>query len=298
MPDQSLLLVQISDAVSALAESARSFTAEIRSGDGVVLSGVLWKPNAVVVSEQALPDASEYEVKVGNLTVKARIAGRDQGTNVAVLKLESDHAHALPPAANARVGALALIVGAASDGVSARLAVVRTVGDTWQSLAGGTIDQRITLDTPISPGEEGGPVLAADGALLGISTRGAGRLTLVIPAKTVDKVVGALLEKGTVGRGWLGVSLRPVALPEMLRPENSQRVGMMVMEVGTSSPAAMAGILVGDILLTAGDAPATRLGNITRRLGPDSVGKTIAIKLARAGAIVSSQVTIAARQSG
>ena len=72
----------------------------------------------------------------------------------------------------------------------------------------------------------------------------------------------------------------------------------MVMDVAADSPAAKAGILAGDIVLSAGGTPATRFGNITRRLGPDSVGKTIGIELARAGTIVTNEATIALRKSG
>jgi S1-C subfamily serine protease len=290
------ILVQFSDAVSALAASARAFVAGIRTVDGEVLSGVLWQRNAVVVSEQALPEATAYEVSVGDQVVPASLAGRDEGTNVAVLRLERDLAGVLPPVAAAKVGALALVLGAASDGVSARLAIVRSVGGAWQSLAGAMIDQRIGLDTHIGPQDEGGPVLAADGAIFGISTRGAGRQSLVIPAATVEKAVAVLLEKGSVERGWLGVALRPVALPETLRAESRQRVGLMVMDVGAESPAAKAGILAGDILLSAAGTPATRFGNITRRLGPDSVGKTIALTVARAGAIITAEAKIETRK--
>jgi S1-C subfamily serine protease len=176
------------------------------------------------------------------------------------------------------------------------LALVRSVGGAWQSLAGATIDQRIVLDTPIRPKDEGGPVLAANGTIFGISTRGSGRQSLVIPAATVEKAVAVLLEKGSVERGWLGVALRPIALPETLRPKSTQRVGLMVMDVGVESPAAKAGILAGDILLTAGGTPATRFGNVTRRLGPDSVGKTLALTLARAGAIITAEAMIDTRK--
>ena len=297
MPDPSSVLVQFSDALSVLASGARGFLAEVRSGDGQRLSGVLWKPNAVVVSEQALPEASDYEVRIADQVVKAHLAGRDEGTNVAVLRLESDIAVTLPPAITPRLGALALALGMGANGTAARLAIIRSVGGAWQSLAGGTIDHRITLDARIGASEEGGPVLAADGAIIGISTRGAGRQSLVIPTSTVDRAVGVLLEKGSVERGWLGVALRPVALPDTLRPDASQRIGLMVMEVGTDSPAAKAGILAGDILLSAGGAAATRFGRIARQFGANSIGKTIEITLARAGAILSSQVTITARKT-
>jgi S1-C subfamily serine protease len=291
-------LVQFSDALSGLAARARGFLAEIRLPDGRLLSGVLWKANAVVVSEQALAEASDYEVRVAGQVVKAFSAGRDEGTNVAILRLERDIATTLPPPAVPRVGALALALGTSANGITARLAIIRSVGGAWESLAGGTIDQRITLDAHIGDSEEGGPVLAADGTILGISTRGAGRQGLVIPASTIERAVGVLLEKGSIERGWLGVALRPVALPETLRPDDSQRVGLMVMDVGEDSPAAKAGILAGDILLSAGGVPATRFGTIARQLGPNSIGTKIEIALARAGAIITSEATIAARKSG
>jgi S1-C subfamily serine protease len=297
MPNPDSLLVQLSDALSGLTAGARAFLAEIRTPDGHRVSGVLWKPGAVVVSEQALPDASEYEVKVADRIVKAHLAGRDEGTNVAALRLESEIDTRLPPASVPRAGALALALGIGANGVTARLAILRSVGEAWESLAGGTIDHRITLDTRLGAAEEGGPVLAADGGILGISTRGARRQSLVIPSSTVDRVLGVLLDKGSVERGWLGVALRPVSLPEALRPDDSQRVGLMVMDVGDDSPAAKAGIVAGDILLSAGGVPATRFGRIARQLGANSIDTKIAITLARAGAIVTSEATIEVRKS-
>lgn len=297
MADVGSVLVQFSDAISELAQGARAFLAEVRTADGHRLSGVLWNTNAVVVSEQSVPECPEYEVRIGDHVVKARLVGRDQGTNVAVLKLESEIVKSLPPSGTARVGTLALGLGMGASGVAARLATVRSVGGTWESLAGSMIDQRIVLDAPIGPSDEGGPVLAADGSILGIATCGAGGQFLVIPASTVDRAVAALLEHGTLKRGWLGVSLRRVALPESLKPEDSQAVGLMVMDVGADSPAAKAGILAGDILLTAGGAPAIRFGKVARQLGPNSIGKTIAITLARAGAIITREAIIEARTS-
>ena len=296
MPHAQSLLSQLSGELSAATESARAFTAAVRAPSGHHVSGVLWRSNAVVVSEQALPDAEEYDVAVAGRSAKAHLAGRDPGTNVAVLKLDAELSHALPEAGAAKAGALALVLGAHAEGVAARLALVRSVSGPWQSLAGGTIDARIVLDTRIGRAE-GGPVLAADGALLGISTRGARHQSLVIPASTVEAAVAALLENGSVPRGWLGLALRPVALPESLRPENGQRIGLMVMDVTNDSPGAKAGIVAGDILLSFGGTPITRFGSITRQLGAASIGKTIAVTLARAGAMVTKETLIEARKA-
>jgi hypothetical protein len=141
------VLSQLSSALSELVSNARGLLASARAKDGTQLSGVLWTPNTVVVSEQALPDPSDFDVTVADVTAPARLAGRDEGTNVAVLKLDRDVAGQRPAHAVPSVGALALVLGESSNGPAARLALVRSVGGAWQSLAGGTIDHRITLDT-------------------------------------------------------------------------------------------------------------------------------------------------------
>ena len=290
-------LTQFSSALAELVAGARGFLASARGKDGAQVSGVLWSPGVVVVSEQAVPDASEFEVTVGDVTLGGQVAGRDEGSNIAVLRLERDLPGKLPEHAVPAVGALALALGVGSDGPAARLAVVRSMGGAWQSLAGGSIDHRIVLDTYLGTTEEGGPVLGADGAIFGIATRGARRQSLVIPASTVERVVPQLLKSGTIARGWLGVSLHPVALPEALRSDQSQRVGLMVMDVVAGGPAAKAGVLAGDILLAVGGTQATRPGKIARQLGADSIGRKLGLTLARAGVIVTSECFVEARTS-
>jgi len=297
-PMADTLLSRLSEDLSDLAAGARGFVADVRSKEGHRLTGVLWKPDAVAVSEQAVGDASNYAVQVGGETVDGQLAGRDPGTNVAVLRLSRPLVPTLPAFAVPKPGSLALTAGIGRYGLSVRLASVQTVGEAWQSMAGGTIDQRIVLDTRLGRFEEGGPVLAADGGLIGVSARGWRRETLVIPATTVERAVVALLEKGGIERGWLGLSLQPVALPEPLRPETGQHVGLMVMEVIADSPAAKSGILVGDILLSLDGQATMRVRHVARRLGPDSVGKRVPMILARAGAVVVCEAIVEGRKSG
>jgi S1-C subfamily serine protease len=287
----------LSAALSALTADAGRYVAEVLPEGRDRITGVLWKPGAVVVSEQALPDAGGYEVRVGTETVSATLAGRDPATNVAVLKLGREIRGTLPAFSVPGVGALALALSASDDGIAAQLAMVRSVGPAWHSLAGGTIDHRIVLDRTLRLGDDGGPVVGADGALIGIATLGAGRQSLVIPAATVERAATALIEKGSVERGWLGLALRPVAIPESLRPQSSQRVGLMVMEVVAEGPAAKAGVLAGDILLSAGGTPATRPRHVARQLAAAGVGRRLTLTIARAGAIVTSEATIEARKS-
>ncbi len=297
MTDTSSILSGFSDELSALVAQARGFVASIGHAGGWRGSGVLWRANVAVVSEQALPRETDFEVRIEDAVAKAQVAGRDPGVNVAILRLEREIAPALPGFVEAKTGALALILGASGDEVLARLTMVRSVGASWQTMAGATIDRRIVLDSAIGR-FEGGLVLAADGRLFGIATQGARSQSLVIPATTVEQSVRELLERGGVKRGYLGIALRPVAIPESLRPGGGQRVGLMVMEVDSASPAGTAGIVAGDILLSVGGAPAMRFGHVTRQLGASSIGSKLEVQFARAGAIETRELTITERSPG
>lgn len=288
------LLAQFSDELTALADAAKGYVAGIQVANRRPVSGILWSSEAVVTSEQSLPEADEFAVTVAGQALRATPAGRDPSTNVAVLRLQSAITSALPQAADAKAGALAIVMGAGDEGPSVRLDLIRAVGAAWESLAGSTIDRRIRLSGRIGS-EEGGPVLSATGTLFGMSTRGMRHASLVIPVSTINRSVMALMEKGSVERGWLGVALRPVALPEALRPERRQRAGLMVMEVSDGSPAAKAGIVAGDIILSAGNLPAVRYGAIARQLGAHAIGKNLTLAIARAGAMKNVDVTVEAR---
>jgi S1-C subfamily serine protease len=292
-------LVQFSDALAARAAAARSFVAAIRTRHGL-RSGILWGTDALVASEQVFPKATEAEVVLSDgRSIKAQVAGRDRGTNVVALRLEQPVEAKLPASAEPMLGALALAFGAAETGAPApHLGIVRALGPAWHSLAGGLIDRRISLNFRISGREEGGPVVDAAGGLLGMSTAGPHGRALVIPASTIGRVLAPLLATGRVERGWLGVALHPVALPEVVIAETGQHRGLMVMQVAADGPAAKAGVHPGDILLRVGDTPASRPIEVGRSLGPDSVGRSIELHLIRAGAPVALSVTITARPAG
>ncbi len=128
----------------------------------------------MVASEQALPRPRRprWSLADGG-SFAARVAGRDPGTNIAVLRLDGAPEPQQLTAAEPRPGALVLALAAdGAGGVAVRLGAVHSVGPAWHSRAGGRIDSRIGLDIRLDGGEEGGPVLDAAGGLLGISTLG------------------------------------------------------------------------------------------------------------------------------
>jgi S1-C subfamily serine protease len=290
-------LTHLSQAIEAQVAAAQGLVVAVRNSSHRQVSATLWQPDAVVTSEQVVGDRDEYEVVTASgVTTQARIAGRDPGTNLLVLRTDTSLPATTVPRASARVGSLALSLSADSAGTTtARLGLVSSVGPQWYSRAGGRIEQRIALDIRLRRTEEGGPVLDAEGALLGMSTLGPPGVVLVIPVATLERVVPQLLSDGQVPRGWLGVGLQPVAVPEPLRAEAGEAMGMMVMSIAEAGPGAVAGVKAGDILLTLDGASMRGLRRVIAQLDDASVGRTVALRLIRGGEVLTLNVLITAR---
>jgi len=289
-------LDQLSEALADRVAAAGDFVVTVSTGHRH-RSGILWRPDIVVTSEQVLPDQPQFTVTRAGAEVTATVAGRDRGTNVAALRLAQPlQGASLPTAeANARVGSLTLVLGADASGrTTARLGMLHAAGPEWHSMTGGRIDALLRLDVRLGA-DEGGPVLATSGGLLGMSTSGPRRRSLVIPAATIGRVLDPLLAEGRIARGWLGVGLQPVAVPDSLRQTAGQEAGMMVVSLASGGPAEQAGILPGDILLDVDGTPARRPRGLAAVLGPDRIGKSVALRLLRAGALQTLSLTITAR---
>jgi S1-C subfamily serine protease len=290
------ILSQVSEALAARAAAARAGVVALVPDCAPPSSGILWQKDLVVASEQALPRKGAIRVPLPDgHAVEATLVGRDPGTNVALLRLAEPAEVALPAIAEPVLGALVLLIGGdGAGGASVRLGLVRSLGPAWHSRAGGRIDRRILLDARLGRAEEGGPVLDTSGRLIGMSTRGPRGSALVIPAATLARTVEPLRSAGRVARGWLGVALQPVAVPEQ---QAASGRGLMIMGVTPGAPAAKAGLLTGDILVTLDDIATTHPARLAERLGPDSIGRTFQLRLIRAGAPLTLALTIEAREA-
>ena len=290
---------RLSEAIESQVAAASGLAVAVRNSSHRHVSAMLWQPDVVVTSEQAIGNRGEYEVVTASgATATARIAGRDPGTNLLVLRTATPLPEGLASArlSTARVGSLALAFGADVTGApTARLGLVSAVGPQWYSRAGGRIEQRIALDIRLGRTEEGGPVLDAEGGLLGMSTLGPPGVVLAIPVATLERVVPQLLSGGRVARGWLGLGLQPVAIPEPLREAAGQTTGMMVISIAAGGPGAAAGATAGDILLTIDGTSMRGLRRVMTQLDDASVGRTVALRLIRGGEVLTLSVLIAAR---
>src|SRR6202163_1092653 len=299
MTDQADLLTQFSNALAARAEASKKAVVAVRLAHERHITGMVWRSGIVVVSEQSLPRKDDFEVAAaGGSVLAAKIAGRDPATNIAVLRLAGPMAAPSIAAGEARTGAVALAIGAdGTGGASARFGLVNLAGAEWHSSRGGLIDRRIVLDVHLGRREEGGPVFDAAGACLGMSTFGPRGQVIAIPTATIERIVPQLLKDGRVARGWLGVALQAVAVPDALRESAGQSSGLMVMSVVEGGPAAQAGILAGDIILNVDGTSTHRFRRLARLFGSDSIGRKADLRLIRSGAVINVQATIAERQA-
>ena len=297
MAQEPDFLGALSDGLVARSAAACDSVAAVRVSERAHLAAVLWQHDALVTSEQSLPerDALEAALPDGS-SASGRLAGRDPATNVAVIRLDRSVAAPALSASIPRIGSLVIAAGANGAGrPSARLGTVNTVGPEWHSMRGGRIEARIQLDMRLAGSEEGGPAFDAAGGWLGMTTFGPRGQILVIPAATVARVAPTLLASGRVPRGWLGVALRPVAVPDELRDAGGEATGLMVMSLSSEGPAAKAGIVAGDIILSVDGTPARRLRSVLAHLGGDSVGRTVSLRLIRGGAIIAVDAMITER---
>jgi len=287
-------LEQLSEALADTV-AATSCVVAVRTGRRDC-SGILWREDVVVTSEQVLPDRSDFAVVRNGTEIPASLAGRDPGTNVAVLRLAQAQSGAKPEAAALpRPGSLALIVGADSAGApTGRLGMVHATGSSWHSMAGGRIDTLLRLDARLGA-DEGGAVVTLGGRLLGMSTSGPRRRALAIPVATIERVVEPLLTQGRIGRGWLGVGLQHVLVPERMRETAGREAGMMVVGLASGAPAEQAGVLPGDIILEVDGKQTGRARGLAAALAPERIGQPATLKLLRAGEVHIVTVTIAAR---
>ncbi|MBV8818932.1 MAG: serine protease [Acidobacteriaceae bacterium] len=265
-------------------------------------SGVLWKEGVVVTADHTLRRDEELRITLPDgQSVGATLAGRDPGTDLAVLRTEQQQTPAaqLQDIEDLKPGSLALVVGRSHEtGVSAALGVISTVSGPWHTWRGGKIDQFVRLDVGLYPGASGGAVVDASGRLVGIATGGLSRTSaLAIPRVTVTRVVEALLKSGRVARGYLGLGLQPVVVPEHLRTELAitQKTGLIALSVEPDAPAGKAGIVIGDVLLTLNGNAVGDTDDLQAVLGPEFVGKTVDCTILRGGARANVQITIGER---
>lgn len=294
-------LVDFSNALSETVKEAGMSVVRVEARRRLPASGIVWSADGVIVTANHVVTQDEG-IQVGladGSSVEAALVGRDPSTDLAVLRVNAR----LSPLTEANkqevgVGNLVLALGRPGRTVQASLGILSALGDSWRTGHGGVIDRYLQTDLVMYPGFSGGPLVGADGSLVGLNSSALARgVSLAIPAMTLARVADALLAHGRVRRGFLGVSTQRVHLPEALRSELGQKRGLLVIEVEKDSPAEKGGLTLGDTVIGIGGETVQNHDDLLAALTGDRVGTAVPVKIIRGGQVQLFDVVVGERPS-
>jgi S1-C subfamily serine protease len=283
---------------SAVVSSLSSSVVRVEGRRNRPGSGVVWAPNRIVTVARAVFRDEDVTVGIDGVEHKARLKGVDFGTDLALLEIDA----ALTPAAlddgdNVKVGQAVALLARPGETVRATSGIISVKGNKpWRSPRGGEVNRYLESDAQHMSGFSGGPLVSADGKVLGITTTGLLRGTsLTIPVPTVRRVVGQLETHGKVRRSYLGLSMQPVKLPEDVQKATQEDIGLLVVGLEKGGPADQAGVQYGDTILHLGDDTVRSLEDLYGYLRQDHVGQSVPVKLYRQGKVETVQITLGAK---
>lgn len=265
-------------------------------------TGIHWRQGVIVTADHTVERDQDINITLPNgQKTKATVAGTDSGTDLAVLRIDgADFPVAeIGDASTLKVGHIVLAVARPGDiGLSATMGALSAMSSSWRTWSGGQLDAFIRPDLTLYPGFSGGPLVDASGRVVGLNTSGLSRsMPLTIPASTVNRVVDQLLSRGRISRGYLGLGMQPVRLPDALAGSLnlSNKTGLIVVSVEQDGPAEKSGVLVGDILIALGDKQLSDPRDVQGVLDPDSVGKPLNARIIRGGELREISITVGER---
>src|SRR5271168_5074880 len=291
----------LSKSIAETIEAVQDSIVTVHGGGRSTSSGVVWRPGVVVTVRHGLRRSDSLQVAHRGEPFAATLAGADAGTDLAILRID---AGATKPAnttnaQSVRVGELVLSVGRSALGdISASAGIIARLGSSWRTWRGGQMDSLIRPDLQLYVGQSGSALVNESRQVLGInSTALARNAVITVPAATIDRVVDAILERGHVPRPFLGAAMQAVPVPEALRTHFAAGVdeAVLVLHVEANAPAAAAGMLVGDLVLSVDGHLVHNVHDVQHRLADLKVGDPVAVVVIRGGVRIDLTVILADR---
>src|SRR3979411_348998 len=299
MSDLTTVSNQLADAVQA----AGAWTVRVQARRGPPASGIALAADLVLTADHVVDPAREDSIRIGlpdGSEVGGSVVGRDPATDLAILRIASG---SLPPskaaAGEPRTGALALVVARPGAEPNASLGLITGLAGPARTRRGGMLERFIQVDAVLYPGFSGGPLVDADGAVLGMITSGLGfgGPAVAIPWALASQLAETIGKHGKVPRGYLGVGSQPVTLsPQAKELTGGQERGLLVVQVAEGGPAAAAGFLQGDILVRLDGSAVTNADDLQGLLGPNRVGSSVSASVVRGGELRDLSLTVGTRE--
>jgi serine protease Do len=255
-------------------------------------SGFIIDPSGIIVTNNhVVGHAEKIVVSMTNgHQYPATLIGQDQLTDIAVIKIDAKEPLAAVTWGDSRrmeVGDWILAAGNPFGlGGSVTAGIISAEG---RDLGSGPFDNFLQLDAPINPGNSGGPVFNMDGQVIGVSsvivspTGASVGIGFAIPSETVNEVVHQLLSKGSIKRGWLGVSVE------------DHDEGVLISGLDRAGPAARAGIRAGDAVLAINGETVGSSRGLIRVVAGVTPGNSARVTVRRLGKTLELPVVVGLR---
>ena len=294
-------LTDFSNALATVVEKGGASTVLVDARKRYPASGIAYTDDLILTADHVVTREDNIKVILPDgKSLNATIAGRDPGSDLAVLKLAEKALSRAKTSDNIKVGGLVLALGRPNQaGMQASWGIVTAISGPTRTFRGGMLDEYIQSETTPYPGFSGGPLVNTEGQVLGLNTSGLTRgSSLTIPVKVAWRIAEALAKHGTVKRGYLGVRTQPVEVPEAARQAlgREQGHGLLVLWLEEGGPAATSGLLVGDILVGISGQPVGDPDDLFAALNSETVGKSVPVEVLRGGKPETVQVTVGERK--
>ena len=277
----------LSDGLTAAVEAASASILTVDARRKFPASGIAYAADLVLTADHAV--TREEDIRIGlpdGNSAPATLAGRDPGSDLALLRLNEKVLTPAKTNPNPKVGQLVLTLGRPSTaGVQASFGIISAIGGPARTWRGGLLDQFLQTETVPYPGFSGGPLVDTTGAVLGLNTSGLTRgEALTIPARVAWSIAESLAKHGSVKRGYLGVRTQSV------------ETGLLILWLEKDGPAEKGGLLVGDILTQVNGHALTNADDLFAALTSDTVGQPTTIEILRGGQAQTLRVIVGERK--
>jgi S1-C subfamily serine protease len=261
-------------------------------------AGVVFSQDLILAPASALGDDVATVRVAGGATHEGAVLGRAFSMGLAVARVSRLGCDPLEVGGEPRVGHLAVAVGRTwSGGTIATVTNVAVIGGPLRTGRSNQIDRVIRVAQPPHDALTGGALIDGAGRALGIVTGTAIRdTTVVIPAAIAWAAAQEIVAKGGTKQGYLGISSAPVRLPEGQRGGRQQAGGLLVSGVADGSPAALAGLIVGDVILAFDGTAVDDAEALLTLLRGDRIGRPVNLTVLRGGQLRDIPVTVGERE--
>jgi S1-C subfamily serine protease len=289
-----MALKDLSNEVADLVKQVSPGIVQVDARRGRAGTGIVWDKGLVLTASHVVEQEENIEVVAGDKRLKAELAGRDPGTDLALLKVDGLEAQPLPRAkvSGLQPGQIVLAIGRAGS-LKATFGTISSVSSQPGGWRGTQIEHLVQTSAPLYPGFSGGPLVDAEGRVIGMNSwvfgRGDGR---AVAMDVAERVAQALRSEGRIKRPYVGIGTQAVPLPDAVKSKVNQSSGLLIITVEPQSPADKAGLMQGDTLIALDGTPTNSIEDLYLGLRKLQVGSKQRLKIVRAGEMKDVEVVL------